>query len=347
MMKKLILVLAIVLAILSGCGQKTQQTLKVFNWGVYIDETVIKDFETLNNVNVIYDNYDSNESMYTKLQSGEKYDILVPTDWMVERLIAENKLQKIDLTKITNLKNIDTGLLDRTFDPANQYSVPYFWGNIGIIYNKNNVSQEDLKAGWRLLNNPKYKNQIFIYDSERDVFMIAEKALGFSVNTTDDAEINSAFELLKEINATTKPVYAVEDLIDAMVNEQKDIAVSFSGDAAYILSQNENMQFFVPEEGTNIWMDSMVIPSNAQNVAMAHKWINYMLDNEVALKNTEFVGYTSPVVSAYQAVVAPGGMYEGIDAYVPRLDNPKDESYTYNAALKAKLSDLWIRVKAQ
>lgn len=346
-MKKLILVLAIVLATLSACGQKTKQTLKVFNWGVYIDETVIKDFETLYNVNVIYDNYDSNESMYTKLQSGEIYDILVPTDWMVERLIAETKLQPIDLAKIPNLANVDKGLLNRTFDPNNRYSVPYFWGNIGIIYNKNNVAQEDLKAGWRLLDNPKYKNQIYIYDSERDVFMIAEKALGFSVNTTDDAQIQAAFTLLKEINATTKPVYAVEDLIDAMVNEQKDIAVSFSGDAAYILSQNKNMAFFVPAEGTNIWMDSMVIPANAQNAALAHKWINYMLDANVALKNTKFVGYTSPVVSAYQAVTAPGGLYEGNNAYIPRLDNPNDESYTYNAALKAELSDLWIRVKAQ
>ena len=346
-MKKLILALLLLISTLSGCGPKVKQTLKVFNWGVYIDETVIKDFEAANNVNVIYDNYDSNESMYTKLQSGEVYDILVPTDWMVERLIAENKLRKIDLSKITNLNNVAQGLLNRSFDPKNQYSVPYFWGNIGIIYNQNNVAQADLKAGWRLLNNPKYKNQIYIYDSERDVFMIAEKILGYSVNTTDDTQINAAFELLKEINATTKPVYAVEDLIDAMVNEQKNIAVSFSGDAAYILSQNKNMKFFVPEEGTNIWMDSMVIPANAQNVSLAYKWINYMLDAKVALKNTEFVGYTSPVVSAYQAVVAVGGIFAGIDAYVPRLNNPKDESYTYNAALKQKLSDLWIRVKAQ
>jgi len=345
-MKKLLLGLVLVLLIVSGCASQEKETLKVFNWGVYIDDTVISDFEDLYNVNVIYDNYDSNESMYTKLQSGEVYDVLVPTDWMVQRLISETKLQKIDLTKLSNLDNVDPGLLNRSFDPNNQYSVPYFWGNIGIIYNKNNVDAADLEDGWLLLNNPKYKDQIYIYDSERDVFMIAEKALGYSVNTTDDAEINAAFELLKEIDASTNPVYAVEDLIDAMVNEQKDIAVSFSGDAAYILSQNENMAFFVPEEGTNIWIDSMVIPADASNVELAHKWIDYMLDAEVALKNTEFVGYTSPVVSAYEAVVAPGGMYEGIDAYVPRLDNPLDESYNYDAALKQKLADLWIRVKA-
>lgn len=345
-MKKLLLGLVLVLLIVSGCASQEKETLKVFNWGVYIDDTVISDFEDLYNVNVIYDNYDSNESMYTKLQSGEVYDVLVPTDWMVQRLISETKLQKIDLTKLSNLDNVDPGLLNRSFDPNNQYSVPYFWGNIGIIYNKNNVDAADLEDGWLLLNNPKYKDQIYIYDSERDVFMIAEKALGFSVNTTDDAEINAAFDLLKEIDATTNPVYAVEDLIDAMVNEQKDIAVSFSGDAAYILSQNENMAFFVPEEGTNIWIDSMVIPADANNVELAHKWIDYMLDAEVALKNTEYVGYTSPVVSAYEAVVAPGGMYEGIDAYVPRLDNPLDESYNYDAALKQKLADLWIRVKA-
>lgn len=345
-MKKLFLGLVLVLLFVSGCASQEKETLKVFNWGVYIDDTVISDFEDLYNVNVIYDNYDSNESMYTKLQSGEVYDVLVPTDWMVQRLISETKLQKIDLTKLSNLDNVDPGLLNRSFDPNNQYSVPYFWGNIGIIYNKNNVYAADLEDGWLLLNNPKYKDQIYIYDSERDVFMIAEKALGYSVNTTDEAQINAAFELLKEINTTTKPVYAVEDLIDAMVNEQKDIAVSFSGDAAYILSQNENMAFFVPEEGTNIWIDSMVIPADAKNVDLAHKWIDYMLDAEVALKNTEYVGYTSPVVSAYEAVVAPGGMYEGIDAYVPRLDNPLDESYNYDAALKQKLADLWIRVKA-
>ena len=345
-MKKLLLGLVLVLLTVSGCATQEKETLKVFNWGVYIDDTVISDFEDLYNVNVIYDNYDSNESMYTKLQSGEVYDVLVPTDWMVQRLISETKLQKIDLTKLSNLDNVDPGLLNRSFDPNNQYSVPYFCGNIGIIYNKNNVDAADLEDGWLLLNNPKYKDQIYIYDSERDVFMIAEKALGYSVNTTDDAEINAAFELLKEIDATTNPVYAVEDLIDAMVNEQKDIAVSFSGDAAYILSQNENMAFFVPEEGTNIWIDSMVIPADANNVELAHKWIDYMLDAEVALKNTEYVGYTSPVVSAYEAVVAPGGMYDGIDAYVPRLDNPLDESYNYDAALKQKLADLWIRVKA-
>jgi spermidine/putrescine transport system substrate-binding protein len=171
-MKKLILALILLSATLTGCATKDKATLKVFNWGVYIDETVIKDFETLYNVNVIYDNYDSNESMYTKLQSGEVYDILVPTDWMVERLIAEKKLQKIDLNKIPNLANVDPGLLNRTFDQGNKYSVPYFWGNIGIIYNQNNVAQADL-TGWRLLNNPKYKDQIYIYDSERDVFMIA------------------------------------------------------------------------------------------------------------------------------------------------------------------------------
>jgi len=345
-MKKLLLGLVLVLLTVSGCASQEKETLKVFNWGVYIDDTVISDFEDLYNVNVIYDNYDSNESMYTKLQSGEVYDVLVPTDWMVQRLISETKLQKIDLTKLSNLDNVDPGLLNRSFDPNNQYSVPYFWGNIGIIYNKNNVDVADLEDGWLLLNNPKYKDQIYIYDSERDVFMIAEKALGFSVNTTDDAEINAAFDLLKEIDASTNPVYAVEDLIDAMVNEQKDIAVSFSGDAAYILSQNENMAFFVPKEGTNIWIDSMVIPADANNVELAHKWIDYMLDAEVALKNTEYVGYTSPVISAYEAVVAPGGMYEGIDAYVPRLDNPLDESYNYDAVLKQKLADLWIRVKA-
>ena len=145
--------------------------------------------------------------MYTKLQSGEKYDILVPTDHMVQRLIAEGKLQKIDLTKITNLDNVDPALLNRPFDPNNQYSVPYFYGNIGIIFNKNNVTKAELEAqGWDILKNETYKDRIYVYDSARDVFMMAYKSLGYSINTTDPAQIEEAFNWLKAMDTATKPV---------------------------------------------------------------------------------------------------------------------------------------------
>lgn len=348
-MKKILLGILLTIFVISGCSaQEEKQVLKVFNWGEYIDSTVISDFEELYNVEVIYDNYDTNELMYTKIMGGEVYDILVPTDHMVERLIAEGLLQKIDLTQIPNIKNIYPDLLDRPFDPGNQYSVPYFWGNIGIIYNKNNVDLADLEAeGWNILKNPKYTDRIYIYDSARDAFMMAFKALGYSVNTTDEAEIEAAYSLLKEINSTTRPIYIDETIIDSMITGQKDIAVDFSGDAAYILSQNPDMSFFVPSEGTNIWTDSMVIPANAENPELAHKWINYMMDNEVALLNTIYVGYTSPNISAYETVTGAGGDYEGNPAYSPRMDNPLDEVYRYNEALKSVLADKWTRVKAE
>jgi len=346
-MKKILLALTVLLLLVSGCA-KNQRTLKVFNWGAYIDESVIADFEKKYDVKVVYDNYDSNESMYTKIQSGESYDILVPSDHMVERLIAEGKLQKLDKSKITVLTTIEPSLLNRPFDVGNAYSVPYFWGSVGIVYNNEKVSLSDLETeGWKILDNPKYKGRIFIYDSVRDVFMIAYKALGFSANSNKPEEIDAAFKLLQEINATTQPVYVSEDGIDNMVSAQKDIAVMFSGDAAYIKTQNPKMDFFAPAEGTNIWIDSMVIPVESKNADLAYDWINYMLEPEVAMKNTLFVGYTSPVISVFDAVTAKGGAYYGIAAYTPRLDNPLDEVYRYDEQLKIQLAELWIKVKAQ
>ncbi len=348
-MKKLLLTLAVFSLVLSGCATSSdKQVLKVYNWGEYIDTDMIAEFEDLYNAEVIYETYDSNELMYTKLEGGETYDILIPSDHMVERLIKEEKVQALDLSLIPNLDNIFPDLLNRPFDPNNVYSVPYFWGNIGIIYNKNNVDIADLESeGWNVLLNEKYANQIYIYDSARDAFMLAEKALGYSVNTTDVAEIEAAFEWLKVVDTTTHPIYIDETIIDSMINEQKDMAVDFSGDAAYILSQNENMGFFVPNEGTNIWMDNMVIPSDAENVELAHAWINFMCHNEVATNNTIYVGYTSPVIEAYNTVTSVGGDYYLNPAYTPRLDNENDEVYVYDDALKSILADKWTRVKAE
>lgn len=348
-MKKLLLTLAVLSVVLGGCSSSDpKQVLKVYNWGEYIDADVISEFEDLYNVEVIYETYDSNELMYTKLEGGESYDILIPTDHMVERLILEGKVQPLDLSLIPNLVNIFPDLLNRPFDPNNTYSIPYFWGNIGIIYNTTTVSEADLRAeGWNILANPAYEDRIYIYDSARDAFMVAEKALGYSVNTTDENEIEAAFEWLKNVDKTTRPIYIDETIIDSMINAQKDIAVDFSGDAAYILSQNSDMGFFVPEEGTNIWMDNMVIPTDSKNVELAHAWINFMCDNDVATRNTIYVGYTSPNKVAYETVTSEGGDYYLNPAYTPRMDNPNDEVYIYDDALKTILADRWTRVKAE
>ncbi len=347
-MKKYWIGLLSVLFILSACSSAPKRELKVFNWGEYIDQEVIGEFERMYNVRVIYDTYDSNELMYTKIQGGERYDILVPTDHMVERLIVEGLVQEIDLSLIPNISNLFPSMLNQPFDPGNAYSVPYFWGNIGLIYNTETVDLEDLQAqGWDVLKDEKYQDRIYIYDSARDGFMPAFKALGYSVNTEDLDQINEAYAWLLEMDDITSPIYISEEIIDAMINEQKDIAVDFSGDAAYIILENPKMGFFVPQQGTNVWMDSMVIPSNAENVDLAHLWINFMLDNDVATKNTEYVGYTSPNIVAFETVTGPGGVFEGNEAYMPRVGFMLDEVYRYNDILKERLNDLWTRVKAQ
>lgn len=346
-MKKLFVVFLLCLSIFTGCGAGgNQETLKVFSPGVYIDPEVIRMFEDKFDVKVIFDEFASNEQMYTKLLSGESYDVLVPSDYMVERLIEEGKVQKIDFSLVPNYSGVMEGLLSLASD--HEYSVPYFWGTVGLLYNKNKVDSKDLEAeGWDILLNTAYKGRIYMYDSERDAFMIALKALGYSTNTSNMDEINEAYEWLLQLHNTMSPVYVTDESIDAMIGGSKDIAVMYSGDSAYIMTENEDMEFFMPEEGTNLWVDSMVIMADSKNVDLAHEWINFMLDPEIAAMNSSYVGYTSVVQSVYDEMSGPGGEYEGISAYIPRLGYPNDEMFEHNEELRKAIADLWIRVKAQ
>ena len=328
---------------LTGC-QTGKPTLKVFSWGAYIDDSVIEQFESDYNVSVIYEMFESNEAMYTKLQSGEKFDVLVPSDYMVQRLIEEEKLKKLNWDLIPNADGLMPLVMGHDFDPENDYSVPYFWGNVGLVYNTTLVDEADLQDGWSILKNPKYKGQIYVYDSERDAFMIALKALGFSVNTTVSAQLQAAYEWLEALDQTMEPVYATDDVIDNMIAGNKAIAMVYSGDAAYITYENPDMAYFVPEEGTNFWVDSMVIPADAKNVELAHKWINYMLDPEVAELNSIYVGYSSPITSVFETLQSTE--FEGISAYTPRLDYALDEVFRYNDDVKRIIADLWVKVKA-
>lgn len=349
-MKKFILAIVFGLIVLSGCSNSTpKEILRVYNWGVYIDESVVTKFEKKYNVRVIYDNYESNEMMYTQLQSGEKYDVVVPSDYTIERMISENMLQEIDWSLISNKDSILGQLKNLPFDPDNKYSVPYFWGNVGLVYNKTKVDFNDLeKEGWNVLQNPKYANHIFMYDSERDAFMVALKALGFSANTTNEDELNQAYEWLLNVDKTMKPVYVTDEVIDQMINGTKDIAIMYSGDAVYVEMNNPDMAYFVPDQGTNIWVDAMVIPANAEHVELAHQWIDYMLNYDVALANTIEVAYTTPVKEVLEDVIKDGDEFaDYVNSYVPRSENPQDETFRYNAQTKRIMSDLWIRIKAQ
>lgn len=359
-MKKILMaVLCSLLAIsLTGCGKKTSDVdpiaqygcdvLNVYNWGEYIGENVITDFENQYNVKINYSLFDSNEVMYTKLLGGNQYDILIPSDYMIERLIEEELLQPIDWGKIPNKDNIFGNLTEATFDVDNVYSAPYLWGSVGIVYNKQNVDPKDVETeGFNVLKNTKYANQVFMYDSERDSFMIALKALGYSMNTENLDEINEAYEWLLELDRNVNPSYVTDEVIDGMVTGEKDLAVVYSGDAAYILSENEDMDYYMPESGSNIWIDAMVIPANAKCPALAHEFINYALSDDVSYDTSSTVGYASSNKNVLDEMTAEGGEFEGNVAYLPRSDYDKDEYFRHNDAMKKVLSDLWIKVKNQ
>ena len=321
--------------------------LKLYLPGEYLGENVISDFEKQYGVRVIVENFDSNEMMYTKLMAGDRYDVIIPSDYMIERLMNEDFLQPLDKSMIPNMENMSDAVLGMSYDPDNTYSIPYFWGSVGLVYNHENVDPAVIESeGWEILRNTDYAGHIYIYDSERDSFMMAFKALGYSMNTEDPNEINDAYEWLLQMNNTMSPVYVTDEVIDGMMNGYKDIAVVYSGDAAVVLDENEDMSFYMPSQGTNIWCDAMVIPQNAENPKLAHEFINYMLTYEAAFDNTETVGYTSPNAEVFEEMTSSEDLYADNAAYLPRSGYDKDEMFHDNQTLMRELSKLWIKVKA-
>ena len=321
--------------------------LKLYLPGEYLGENVISDFEKQYGVRVIVENFDSNEMMYTKLMAGDRYDVIIPSDYMIERLMNEDFLQPLDKSMIPNMENMSDAVLGMSYDPDNTYSIPYFWGSVGLVYNHENVDPAVIESeGWEVLRNTDYAGHIYIYDSERDSFMMAFKALGYSMNTEDPNEINDAYEWLLQMNNTMSPVYVTDEVIDGMMNGYKDIAVVYSGDAAVVLDENEDMSFYMPNQGTNIWCDAMVIPANAENPKLAHEFINYMLTYEAAFDNTETVGYTSPNAEVFEEMTSSEDLYADNAAYLPRSGYDKDEMFHDNQVLMRELSKLWIKVKA-
>ena len=345
-MKKVIVTLAILaLAVvaMTGCGKKKER-MKLFLPGEYLGENVIKDFEKEFDCEVIVENFESNEAMYTKLQAGDKYDVLIPSDYTIERLLKENYLQKLDKSVITNIGNLADEVKNLSFDPNNDYSIPYFWGTVGIVYNKDNVDYADLEAeGFGIFKDPKYAGRIFMYNSARDGFMIALKQLGYSCNTDNEAEIQEAYEWLLDMNKTTKPIYIIDEVIDNMKAGRKDLAIAYSGDAADILSENESMGYYMPSCGTNVWYDSMVIPANAENPTLANKFINFMLNYDQCLDGSETVGYASPNKDVLAKLTGEGGDYADNEAYLPVIrDN--DEIFHDNEVIRKKMNELWLKV---
>ena len=322
------------------------QTLHLYNWGEYTGENIIRNFEEETGATVVMENFDSNEQMYIKVVNGESYDIIVPSDYMIQRLIQEDLLQKLDHSKLDCIDLLTEDVKGLPYDPKNEYSVPYFWGTAGIVYDKTKVDIKDLEEqGYNIFLNEKYKGDIYLYDSERDSFMMALKALGYSMNTENEKEINEAYEWLVKCVQTMEPEIVTDEIIDNMAQGRKALGLIYSGDATYVISENENMGYYLPETGTNLWSDAMVIPKNAKNPELAHAYINYATNYEGAYDNSSYVGYTSSNQEVMDTLSGEGGDYEGIDSYIPRSGNKMDEVFVYNEKTKQIISNLWSRVK--
>lgn len=323
------------------------QTLHVYNWGEYTGENIISGFEELTGAKVVMDNFDSNEQMYIKVANGDAYDVLVPSDYMIQRMMQEKMLQKLEPeTRKECLGELVDAIKGLPYDPKNEYSIPYFWGTVGIVYDKRKVSEEDLeKDGWDIFLDQKFKGDIYLYDSERDSFMMALKALGYSMNTTSQDELNAAYNWLIQCVQTMDPEIVTDEIIDNMAQARKALGVIYSGDAAYVMSENENMGFYMPKSGTNLWSDAMVIPKNAKNPKLANEFIRYITSYDAAMDNSSYVGYTSPNKEVMEELGGKGGDYDGINAYTPRAGYDKDEVFQYDETTRKIIADLWSRVK--
>lgn len=322
------------------------QTLRIYMPGEYIGEDVVPAFEELTGASVIMENFDSNEQMYIKVANGEAYDILIPSDYMIQRLMEEDYLQPIDVTELDYYEDLDESVKGPAFDINDEYSVSYFWGTVGIVYDTTKVSLEELEEeGYAVFLNEKYKGDIYLYDSERDSFMMALKNLGYSMNTENEEELQDAYEWLVDCVETMEPEIVTDEIIDNMAQGRKALGLCYSGDATYIMSENEDMGFYLPQEGTNIWYDSMVIPKNAENVDLAYEFIDFISSYDYAYDNSSYVGYTSPNKAVAEALAGEGGDYEGINAYVPRVGYENDEVFFYNEETRKVIANMWSKVK--
>ena len=298
MNKWIVVLLALVMLLVAGCGgNKDQLAINVYNWGDYMDEGLLLQFEQETGIKVNYDTYNRNEDLYNELKKkNSNYDVCVPSDYMIERMIKEGMLAPISRDGITNRKYIKERFKTMPFDPDGIYSVPYFWGTVGIVYNTKAV-QEPVDS-WGILWNSKYKGKILMLDSPRDAFIVAEKKLGYSLNTMDKTEIEAAKQLL----ILQKPIllaYVNDNMKNMMINEDAVLAVAWSGEAVHMIENNNNLAFAIPKEGTNLWLDSMVIPENSQHKKEAEMFIDFMSRPDIALRNAVYMGYSTPNQGAF------------------------------------------------
>lgn len=348
-MKKILkALLALTLAIsmvlsLSGCGGEKRTQLKVYNWGDYIDQSILEEFEEKYNIDVIYDEFATNEEMYAKIKAGASdYDILIPSDYTIKRMIDEDMLHKIDMNNVPNYKYIGERFKNLAFDPNNEYSVPYMWGTVGILYNKTMVKEP--VDSWKVLWDDKYSKQILMLDSLRDSIGITLKMLGYSLNTKNDNELNEA----KDALIKQKPLvlaYVGDEVKDKMIGGEAALAVVWSGDAVYMKRENPDLEYVIPKEGSNIWFDSIVIPKTSQHKKEAELFINFLCEPEIAYRNADYIGYSTPHTEAMKML--PEDITSDKSAYPGEGDLVNSEVFEDLADSLVKYDRIWTEVKAQ
>ncbi|PLR74595.1 ABC transporter substrate-binding protein [Bacillus sp. UMB0728] len=298
---KALLVIAVISALLlyavsrlnSSQGYSSGNTLTVFNWGDYIDAELVDRFEKETGIKVIYETFDSNEAMMTKIeQGGTAYDIAVPSEYAIEKMKEEDLLLPVDHSKIPNLKYIDPRFMDLAFDPKNEYSIPYFWGTVGIAYNTDLLGDKEITS-WNDLWDEDLRNQILLIDGAREVMGMGLNSLNYSLNDQNKKHLREAKEKLDTLTPNIKAIVG-DEIRMLLENDEAAIGVVWSGTASELMWKKDNIEYVLPEEGTNLWFDNMVIPKTAKNVDAAHQFMNFMLDPEVAAQNTEYVGYSTP-----------------------------------------------------
>ncbi|WP_445490627.1 ABC transporter substrate-binding protein [Niallia sp. 03133] len=344
----IILVLSVVLLLIvqklnATTGYTSGNALTVYNWGDYIDADLIEKFEKETGIKVVYETFDSNEAMMTKIQQGgTNYDIAIPSEYMIDKMKEEDLLIPIDHTKIPNLKNIDSRFLNLSFDPGNTYSIPYFWGTVGIVYNPKMLNGKKITS-WEDLWDKDLKSEILLIDGAREIIGMSLNSLHYSLNDKNHQHLRQAKEKLDRLTPNIKAI--VGDEIRMLIeNREAAIGVLWSGMAAEIMWENEDVQYVVPKEGSNLWFDNMVIPKTAKNIEGAHKFINFMLEAKNAAQNTEYVGYSTPNKAAMKYL--PKEITEDKRFYLDEKMTSKLEVYE-NLGQKslAEYNDLFLEFK--
>lgn len=331
-----------------GGGEKDKQVVYVYSWGDYVDPEVLKIFEQETGIHVILDEFDTNESMYPRVAEGAvHYDVICPSDYMIQKLINNNLIQPLDKSKLENAEKYigkEFFKQSETFDPENKYSVPYCWGTVGIIYDKTKVTEP--VDSWNILWNEKYAGQILMQDSARDAMMIPLKLMGKSLNETDTEVLAKAQAMLKEQKPLVQ-AYIIDEIKEKLINSEAAMGVAFSGEAVIILQQNPNMAFAIPKEGTNVWIDGWVITRDSKNVDNAHKFIDFMCRPDIAVKNFDYLGYSTPNTAVRDLEENEEIKNSPIAFPSPEVYS-NQETYTYlGNKMDEYYNNLWMQVKVE